>query len=168
MGEAFPQLVSSQKQIERVLLQEEEQFVKTLDKGLRLLEQDIAELKGDVIPGETIFTLYDTYGFPVDLTNDIARERGLTLDYDGYEKAMENMDDADAYQKAFDQMESAQAWDFETKYKQILSKLKLDDLSQIVGKLSGGQKKRIAMAIALLSDPQLLSWMNLPTTWIWK
>ncbi|SCX91930.1 ATP-binding cassette, subfamily F, uup [Nonlabens sp. Hel1_33_55] len=79
-----------------------------------------------------------------------------------YEKAMENMDDADAYQKAFDQMESAQAWDFETKYKQILSKLKLDDLSQQVGKLSGGQKKRIAMAIALLSDPQLLI-MDEPT-----
>ncbi|PRP67012.1 ABC-F family ATP-binding cassette domain-containing protein [Nonlabens agnitus] len=79
-----------------------------------------------------------------------------------YEKAMENMDDADAYQKAFDQMESAQAWDFETKYKQILSKLKLDDLSQKVGKLSGGQKKRIAMAIALLSDPQLLI-MDEPT-----
>ncbi|KKM93592.1 hypothetical protein LCGC14_1206780, partial [marine sediment metagenome] len=89
MGEAFPQLISSQKQIERVLLQEEEQFVKTLDKGLRLLEQDIAELEGEVIPGETIFTLYDTFGFPVDLTNDIARERGLTLDYEGYEKAME-------------------------------------------------------------------------------
>ncbi|KQC34155.1 ABC transporter [Nonlabens sp. YIK11] len=79
-----------------------------------------------------------------------------------YEKAMENMDDADAYQKAFDQMESVQAWDFETKYKQILSKLKLDDLSQKVGKLSGGQKKRIAMAIALLSDPQLLI-MDEPT-----
>src|SRR5690554_3767041 len=90
MGEAFPQLVSSRKQIERVLLQEEEQFVKTLDKGLRLLEQDIAELKGDVIPGQTVFTLYDTYGFPVDLTNDIARERGLTLDYEGYERAMES------------------------------------------------------------------------------
>ena len=89
MGEAFPQLVSSHKQIEKVLLQEEEQFVKTLDNGLRLLEQDIAELIGDVIPGETVFALYDTYGFPVDLTNDIARERGLTLDYQGYEKAME-------------------------------------------------------------------------------
>ncbi|HEV8078264.1 MAG TPA: alanine--tRNA ligase, partial [Marinobacter sp.] len=89
MGEAFPQLVSSHKQIEKVLLQEEEQFVKTLDNGLRLLEQDIAELKGDVIPGETVFALYDTYGFPVDLTNDIARERGLTLDYQGYEKAMD-------------------------------------------------------------------------------
>lgn len=89
MGDAFPQLVSSRKQIEKVLLQEEEQFAKTLDKGLRLLEQDIAALKSSEIPGETIFTLYDTYGFPVDLTNDIARERGLTLDYDGYEKAME-------------------------------------------------------------------------------
>ncbi|MEX2475451.1 alanine--tRNA ligase [Marinobacter sp.] len=89
MGDAYPQLVSSRKQIEKVLLQEEEQFVKTLDKGLRLLEQDIAELKSDVIPGETIFALYDTYGFPVDLTNDIARERGLTLDYQGYEQAME-------------------------------------------------------------------------------
>jgi len=89
MGDAFPQLVSSLKQIEKVLLQEEEQFAKTLDKGLRLLEQDIAELNGNEIPGETVFTLYDTYGFPVDLTNDIARERGLTLDYAGYEKAME-------------------------------------------------------------------------------
>jgi len=89
MGEAYPQLVSSQKQIEKILLQEEEQFAKTLDNGLRLLEQDIAQLKGTEIPGETIFTLYDTYGFPVDLTNDIARERGLTLDYVGYEKAME-------------------------------------------------------------------------------
>lgn len=89
MGDAFPQLVSSRKQIEKVLLQEEEQFAKTLDKGLRLLEQDIAALKSSEIPGDTIFTLYDTYGFPVDLTNDIARERGLTLDYAGYEKAME-------------------------------------------------------------------------------
>ncbi|TBW54497.1 alanine--tRNA ligase [Marinobacter halodurans] len=89
MGEAYPELVRTQAQIEKVLLQEEEQFARTLDKGLRLLEQDIAELKGSQIPGETIFTLYDTYGFPVDLTNDIARERGLTLDYDGYKKAME-------------------------------------------------------------------------------
>lgn len=89
MGDAYPQLVSARAQIEKVLLQEEEQFAKTLDKGLRLLEQDIAELKGTVIPGETVFTLYDTYGFPVDLTNDIARERGLTLDYAGYETAME-------------------------------------------------------------------------------
>ncbi|WP_404363417.1 alanine--tRNA ligase [Marinobacter sp.] len=88
MGEAFPELARTRAQIERVLLQEEEQFSRTLDKGLRLLEQDIESLGGTVIPGETIFTLYDTFGFPVDLTNDIARERGLTLDYEGYERAM--------------------------------------------------------------------------------
>ncbi|MFE8069491.1 alanine--tRNA ligase [Marinobacteraceae bacterium S3BR75-40.1] len=89
MGEAYPELVRSQPQVEKVLLQEEEQFAKTLDKGLKLLEQDIAELDGQVIPGKTVFTLYDTYGFPVDLTNDIARERGLSLDYEGYEAEME-------------------------------------------------------------------------------
>ncbi|WP_165854855.1 alanine--tRNA ligase [Marinobacter sp. JSM 1782161] len=89
MGEAYPELVRTQAQIEKVLLQEEEQFARTLDKGLRLLEQDIERLESSEIPGRTIFTLYDTYGFPVDLTNDIARERGLTLDYAGYEAAME-------------------------------------------------------------------------------
>nr|WP_211210719.1 alanine--tRNA ligase [Hahella ganghwensis] len=89
MGDAFPELARGREQIEKVLQQEEEQFAKTLDKGLRLLEQDIAELEGSVIPGQTVFTLYDTYGFPVDLTNDIARERGLELDIDGYEVAME-------------------------------------------------------------------------------
>lgn len=88
MGDAYPELRTQQAQIERVLLQEEEQFARTLDKGLKLLEQDIQDLKGAVIPGETIFTLYDTYGFPVDLTNDIAREHGLTLDLAGYEVAM--------------------------------------------------------------------------------
>jgi alanyl-tRNA synthetase len=89
MGDAFPELKQAQPQIEKILLQEEEQFAKTLDKGLRLLEQDIAVLDGRVIPGQTVFTLYDTYGFPVDLTNDIARERGLTLDLAGYEQAMD-------------------------------------------------------------------------------
>lgn len=89
MGGAYPELKTGQLQIEKILLQEERQFAKTLDKGMRLLEQDIAILDGLVISGTTVFTLYDTYGFPVDLTNDIARERGLTLDYDGFEKYME-------------------------------------------------------------------------------
>lgn len=79
-----------------------------------------------------------------------------------YEHSMANPDDADMMQKALDAMDAANAWDFETKYRQILSKLKLDDLTQKVGKLSGGQKKRIAMAMALLSDPQLLI-MDEPT-----
>jgi alanyl-tRNA synthetase len=89
MGGAYPELIAGQVQIEKILLQEEQQFAKTLDKGMRLLEQDIAELQGTVISGNTVFTLYDTYGFPVDLTNDIARERGLSLDYEGFDKEME-------------------------------------------------------------------------------
>jgi alanyl-tRNA synthetase len=88
MGQAYPELSKTQLQVEKILSQEEEQFAKTLDKGLVLLEQDIKGLSGSVIPGNTIFVLYDTYGFPVDLTNDIARERGLSLDYEGYEKEM--------------------------------------------------------------------------------
>lgn len=89
MGEAYPELASNQVQIQKVLLTEEEQFAKTLDKGMIVLEGKLADQKGKVISGEVVFTLYDTYGFPVDLTNDIARERGLTLDIDGYEALME-------------------------------------------------------------------------------
>jgi alanyl-tRNA synthetase len=89
MGEAYPELHKLQAQIEKVLLAEEQQFAKTLDQGMRILEADLADLKGSEIPGETIFKLYDTYGFPVDLTGDIARERELTLDEAGFEKAME-------------------------------------------------------------------------------
>nr|WP_288453699.1 alanine--tRNA ligase [uncultured Pseudomonas sp.] len=89
MGEAFPELKQQQAHIERVLKTEEEQFAKTLEQGLKILEQDLAELQGSVIPGEVIFKLYDTYGFPMDLTGDIARERELTLDEAGFEREME-------------------------------------------------------------------------------
>ena len=89
MGEAFPELRQQQTQIERVLKTEEEQFAKTLEHGLRILEQDLAELEGNVIPGNVVFKLYDTFGFPVDLTGDIARERNLTLDEEGFEREME-------------------------------------------------------------------------------
>jgi len=88
MGEAYPELTKGQSQVEAILLKEEQQFEKTLDKGMTVLDSVLAELKGKVIPGDVIFTLYDTYGFPVDLTNDIARERGLSLDMSGYENAM--------------------------------------------------------------------------------
>ncbi len=88
MGEAYPELVTGQKQIETVLLREEEQFEKTLDKGMTVLETALSELKGTEVPGQVVFTLYDTYGFPFDLTADIARERELTIDEAGYETAM--------------------------------------------------------------------------------
>lgn len=89
MGDAFTELKTQQAHIERVLKTEEEQFAKTLEQGLKILEQDLADLQGGVIPGELIFKLYDTYGFPVDLTGDIARERELTLDEEGFEREME-------------------------------------------------------------------------------
>ena len=89
MGEAFPELTQGQAHIERVLKAEEEQFAKTLEQGLKILEQDLAELKGDVVPGDVVFKLYDTYGFPMDLTGDIARERSLTIDEAGFEREME-------------------------------------------------------------------------------
>lgn len=89
MGQAYPELVEKQSQIERSLLAEEEQFAKTLDKGMAVLEAQLRVIEGKVISGETIFTLYDTFGFPVDLTNDIARERGFTLDLESYETLMD-------------------------------------------------------------------------------
>lgn len=89
MGTAYPELVSMQPQVERIILKEEEQFAKTLDNGMRLLNEAIAELDGKVIAGETVFRLYDTYGFPVDLTADVAREHDLTLDMAGFDQAME-------------------------------------------------------------------------------
>ncbi|USV99907.1 alanine--tRNA ligase [Pseudomonas pergaminensis] len=90
MGEAFPELKQNQAHIERVLKAEEEQFAKTLEQGLKILEQDLANLQGSVVPGDVVFKLYDTYGFPMDLTGDIARERNLTLDEAGFEREMES------------------------------------------------------------------------------
>ena len=89
MGAAYPDIVTQQQRIAEVLRQEEEQFARTLAKGLSILDDAVAGLSGTQIPGPVIFKLYDTYGFPTDLTNDIARERGLTLDMEGYELAMQ-------------------------------------------------------------------------------
>ena len=89
MGAAFPELAEQQKQVERLLKREEEQFHETLEQGLKLLESDLRHLRGSMIPGATVFKLYDTYGFPVDLTADIARERDLAIDMDGFESHMQ-------------------------------------------------------------------------------
>ncbi|NJD31613.1 MAG: alanine--tRNA ligase [Gammaproteobacteria bacterium] len=89
MGAAYPELRTQRAHIERVIRQEEERFAETLAQGIALLDGAIGKLSGKEIPGETVFRLYDTYGFPVDLTNDIARERGLTIDEAGFEASMD-------------------------------------------------------------------------------
>ncbi|HBQ88583.1 alanine--tRNA ligase [Alcaligenes aquatilis] len=91
MGEAYPELISQRERIEQVLRQEEERFSETLENGMRILEGALANLPENAkLDGQTLFTLYDTYGFPVDLTADICRERGIEVDLDGFEVAMEN------------------------------------------------------------------------------
>jgi alanyl-tRNA synthetase len=89
MGEAYPELRKGAAQATRVLLQEEERFAETLTTGMSLLTAALDGLKGKVLDGETVFRLYDTYGFPADLTADVARERGYTIDSAGFEAAME-------------------------------------------------------------------------------
>jgi alanyl-tRNA synthetase len=89
MGQAYPELAQAKEQVELVLRLEEERFAETLEQGMKILDQAIADMDGKQIPGETAFKLYDTYGFPLDLTADIARERELTVDMDGFEREME-------------------------------------------------------------------------------
>ena len=88
MGAAYPELEDNRAHVEQVLRREEERFAETLEQGMRILEEDLAGMEGKEIAGATVFKLYDTYGFPVDLTADYARERGLTLDMDGFEREM--------------------------------------------------------------------------------
>ncbi len=88
MGDAYPQLVDRQAEVRAALALEEERFARTLSRGMELLEKTIRGLSGKQIPGDVVFRLYDTYGFPTDLTEDIARERGLRADMAGFEQAM--------------------------------------------------------------------------------
>ena len=119
MGAAYPELVKQQSRIEEVILLEEQQFAKTLNHGLGVLEQALEQLNGSEIPGDLVFKLYDTFGFPVDLTNDIARERQLTLDIAGYEAAM-----------AEQRMRSQAADSFSVGYGKVL---KLDGKTEFCG-----------------------------------
>ncbi|MGY0636701.1 MAG: alanine--tRNA ligase [Paraglaciecola chathamensis] len=88
MGDAYPELNEQRAVIEKVLRVEEEQFSRTLERGMLILNDALSELEGKVVPGELVFKLYDTYGFPADLTNDVAREKGLSIDEEGFEQAM--------------------------------------------------------------------------------
>ncbi len=90
MGAAYPELVAQQSRVEQVLRQEEERFIETLEHGMKILESALAGIPDNgVLDGQTLFTLYDTYGFPVDLTADICRERNVSVDHDGFEAAMQ-------------------------------------------------------------------------------
>ncbi len=89
MGDAYPELRTSQAMIEKVLRTENEKFNETLDQGLRILDREMDTMRGNTLDGELVFRLYDTYGFPLDLTADVARERGLGIDQAGFDTAME-------------------------------------------------------------------------------
>lgn len=119
MGDAYPELKEQQAVVEKVLKIEEEQFSRTLDRGMAILNDAIAELKGDTLPGELAFKLYDTYGFPLDLTNDVAREKDLKIDEAGFEKAMQ-----------VQQKRSQQASSFDADYNDML---KSEQVSEFTG-----------------------------------
>ena len=89
MESAFPMLASNQKQIEEIIHNEENKFLETLDKGIEILEKEIANMDSRGIPGDVVFKLHDTFGFPFDLTADIAREQDLKLDEAGFNQCME-------------------------------------------------------------------------------
>ncbi|MCF6226636.1 MAG: alanine--tRNA ligase [Xanthomonadales bacterium] len=88
MGQAYPELTQKTERVQQALLKEEQRFAQTLEQGMRLLDGVLEDLAGSEIPGESVFKLYDTYGFPLDLTADIAREKGLTIDQAGFDTAM--------------------------------------------------------------------------------
>ena len=137
MGGAFPELKNAQAQVERVLKKEEERFAETLGQGMKILEACVAKMEGTVIPGETVFQLYDTYGFPVDLTADFARENNLTVDHAGFETAMsaqrERARSASSFGADYDQDIKLDAQTEFTGYEQ------LDDEVHIVALFKEGQ-----------------------------
>jgi len=137
MGEAFPELVEKQARVRDVLLKEGEQFERTLETGMVILDAAIAKLAANkTIDGETVFKLYDTFGFPVDLTNDIARERGLAIDSAGYEAAMQRQrEQSQAASKFGMDMSSGVKVEGKTTF---LGYDGVSDVGQVVALLKGG------------------------------
>jgi alanyl-tRNA synthetase len=109
MANAYPELTANRELIEKVLKTEEEQFSRTLERGMNILNEALKELTTDLVPGELVFKLYDTYGFPADLTNDVAREKELRIDEDGFQVAM-----------AAQRKRAQQASQFDTDYNELL------------------------------------------------
>jgi alanyl-tRNA synthetase len=138
MGEAFPELVQKQARIREVLLKEGEQFARTLETGMEILDAGIAKLGADkTIDGNTVFKLHDTYGFPTDLTADIARERGLKVDMDGFERAMQKQREQSQAASQFGvDLSSGVKIDGKTDF---LGYGKVSDLGTVVALLKGGK-----------------------------
>ncbi len=147
MGDAYPELARAQKEVEHVLELEEQRFAETLDQGMKMLQQDINQLQAKIIPGETLFKLYDTYGFPVDLTADIARECGLEIDQAGFERAMaaqrERGRNASQFDMDYNQSIQANAESIFTGYQQTAQTSKVMELfnaTASVASLTAGQQ----------------------------
>ena len=137
MGDAYPELRNAREHVKRVLKVEEERFAETIEQGMRILEEAIEGLSGKVIPGEVVFKLYDTYGFPLDLTADIARERGLDVDSEGFERAMEGQRERARAASQFGMEQSADVQlDGETDF---TGYERLDDRSTVIGLFKDGE-----------------------------
>ncbi|WP_299072639.1 alanine--tRNA ligase [uncultured Paraglaciecola sp.] len=147
MGDAYPELIANQELIERVLKTEEEQFSRTLERGMNILNEALNQLSGDVVPGELVFKLYDTYGFPADLTADVAREKELTIDEPGFQAAMAAQRKRAQQASQFDtdyneQLQSSSRSEF-TGYEQQSSQAKVVELflkGQAVEQLRAGDE----------------------------
>jgi len=147
MGEAYPELIQQKAIIEKILRIEEEQFGRTLDRGMTLLDDMLTNLVGDTIAGDDVFKLYDTYGFPADLTADIARERQLKIDKNGFDAAMKQQRERAQQASQFggnynDQLKSEQQTEFSgySSHQSSSTVVELFDNEGTVSTLSQGQK----------------------------
>ncbi|GAC18780.1 alanine--tRNA ligase [Paraglaciecola arctica] len=152
MGDAYPELAANRELIEKVLRTEEEQFSRTLERGMSILNDALNELTSNVVPGELVFKLYDTYGFPADLTNDVAREKELSIDEEGFQAAMAAQRKRAQQASQFDtdyneQLKSNSTSEF-TGYDQVTNQAEIVELfanGQQVEKLSAGEEGVIVL-----------------------
>jgi alanyl-tRNA synthetase len=153
MGEAYPELVRKQHIIKDALEREEQQFARTLERGLAILSDEISQLKGKVIPGDVVFKLYDTYGFPIDLTADIAREHELTVDEEGFEQAMseqrQRAQQASQFGMDYNQQLKSENQTIFTGYDDVVGQAKVIELfreGQPVEELQAGDKGIVVLS----------------------
>jgi alanyl-tRNA synthetase len=152
MGEAYPELTANRELIEKVLKTEEEQFSRTLERGMSILNNALSELTSDVVPGELVFKLYDTYGFPADLTNDVAREKDLSIDEEGFQAAMaaqrKRAQQASQFDTDYNELLKSNCASVFTGYDQLTNQAKIVELfanGQVVNQLSDAEEGIIVL-----------------------